>query len=131
MGATMHSSAPNRRPERMTSAAVAARGVSLIGLPKLHFPKRDMPALRRLRDWQRSEMAEHNGQGNLASSAEPLPERHPMRAEQTETEEQAQIHTGVNIATGIALCALTIFGLIWLASGSMEMVIDSLNAFVE
>lgn len=89
-----------------------------------------MPALRRLRDWQRSELVEHNGLGKLAS-AEPVPERHPMRAEQSETVEQAQIHTGVNIATGIALGALTIFGLIWLASGSMEMVIDSLNAFVE
>ena len=54
-----------------------------------------------------------------------------MRVAQSSTEETAQIHTGVNIATGIALAALTIFGLIWLASGSMEMVIDSLYAFVE
>ncbi len=89
-----------------------------------------MPALRRLRDWQRRELANNRGADKTANGAA-VSDRHPMRAAQPETEETAQIHTGVNIATGIALAGLTIFGLIWLASGSMEMVIDSLYAFVE
>ncbi len=130
MSATTDSSTPARRPQRLTSGAVAARGADTSGLPKLHFAKQDMPALRRLKDWQRREMANHGGAAKFDKAAA-VPERHPMRAEQSETQETAQIHTGVNIATGIALAALTILGLIWLAPGSMEMVIDSLYAFVE
>ena len=130
MGATTQSSAPERRDEKPTSVAVNTRGTGLHALPKLNFPRRDMPALRRLRDWQRREMANHRG-FHGAAEAGPAPDRHPMRMTQSSTEETAQIHTGVNIATGIALAALTIFGLIWLASGSMEMVVDSLYAFVE
>ncbi|MDJ0897040.1 MAG: hypothetical protein QNJ92_17985, partial [Alphaproteobacteria bacterium] len=64
-----------------------------------------MPALRRLRDWQRREMADHKGTARLVD-APPVMDRHPMRATQADTEETAQIHTGVNIATGIALGAL-------------------------